>query len=101
MALPTFRAGDRDSRLAAVLADLDRCPHGRHQGDACAGWRGPGPYDGGCQGGRSLGNPYLIPGALIGYGIGGEEDPIVVPAEDTDRMDAAQWRPAHRQEGDS
>lgn len=40
-----------------TTADLDRCPHGRHVGDACAGW-GPGPFDGGCEGGYSLGNPY-------------------------------------------
>jgi hypothetical protein len=53
----------------ATLDDLDRCPHGRHAGDACAGWTGPGEYDGGCEGGVSLGNPHLRPGQLIGYDI--------------------------------
>lgn len=41
-----------------ALDDIDRCPHGRHQGDACAGWRGPGKFDGGCLDGVSLGNPW-------------------------------------------
>lgn len=57
--------------------DLDRCPHGRHAGDVCAGWRGPGDYDGGCRGGYSLGNPYLQPGQRIGTSLHGA--PIHAP----------------------
>jgi hypothetical protein len=45
--------------LIALIRSLDRCPHGRHIGETCAGYRGPGIYDGGCLGGRSLGNPHL------------------------------------------
>jgi hypothetical protein len=45
--------------LGQMIRDLDRCPHGRHVGDACAGWVGPGAFDGGCLSGRSLGNPFL------------------------------------------
>lgn len=53
----------------SLLMDLDRCPHGRHSGDSCAGWRGPGRFEGGCQGGRSLGNPALTPGRVIGTNL--------------------------------
>jgi len=45
--------------LLDLLRSLDRCPHGRHWGDTCLGWSGPGAFDGGCLGGISLGNPYL------------------------------------------
>jgi hypothetical protein len=45
--------------LLDLLRSLDRCPHGRHWGESCAGWRGPGAFDGGCLGGTSLGNPFL------------------------------------------
>lgn len=57
--------------MEASLDDLDRCPHGRHAGDACAGWTGPEVHDGGCEGGISLGNPHLSPGQHIGYDISG------------------------------
>lgn len=60
------------SRLALKMAyDLDRCPHGRHEGDVCSGWRGPGLYDGGCRGGYSRGNPHIKTGQVFGYGISG------------------------------
>lgn len=49
-----------------MVMNLDRCPHGRHAGDTCAGWRGPGQYEGGCHGGISLGNPLLPPGTVLG-----------------------------------
>jgi hypothetical protein len=50
-----------------VLADLDRCEHGRHCGNACFG----------CPEGVSPGNPHMQPGQVIGYGLDGIE--IVVP----------------------
>lgn len=62
--------------LAVVLSDLDRCRHGRHEGDACAGWR-PGEPDSGCEGGRSRGNPHMPTGAQVGHDLYGR--PIVVP----------------------
>lgn len=57
----------------ATLADLDRCPHGRHRGDTCAGHRGPGLFRGGCHGGLSLGNPWPMTGGgdRIGTTLGG------------------------------
>jgi hypothetical protein len=71
-----------EAQLVAVLLDLDRCQHGRHQGDAC------GPADA-CTG-TSAGNPHLRPGAVIGYGLRG--DPIVMPDRD-DKHDPKAWRP--------
>jgi hypothetical protein len=58
--------------LVTLIRSLDRCPHGRHEGDACAGHHGPGMYDGGCLGGFSLGNPFLQrPGGQIGTDVHG------------------------------
>ena len=75
-------AGDRDTeKLAAILTDLDRCQHGRHQGDPC------GPADD-CNG-TSAGNPHLRPGAVIGYDLRAE--PIVMPDRDH-KHDPAAWR---------
>lgn len=65
-------------RLVGILADLDRCPHGRHEGDAC----------GSC-GGLSTGNPHLGPGRTLGYGVYGTS--IVLPARD-DKTNPAAWR---------
>lgn len=54
-------------------SDLNRCPHGRHEGEVCAGWEGPGLYDGGCYGGYSLGNPWaLATSGRIGTSLSGE-----------------------------
>lgn len=64
-----------------LLADLDRCQHGRHAGDAC------GPADA-CTG-TSAGNPHLRPGAVIGYGL--RRDQIVVPDPDH-KHDVNAWR---------
>lgn len=80
---------ERCRRLAAIVADLDRCEHGRHEGDNC--------YE--C-GGPSKGNP-LLAGAsnVLRFGDDGEASssfqtvarqvgfdisgrPIVVPARD-------------------
>lgn len=67
--------------LVQILTDLDRCQHGRHQGDPC------GPADD-CTG-TSAGNPHLRPGQLIGYGLRG--DHIVMPDRDH-KHDPAAWR---------
>lgn len=64
--------------FARLWSDLDRCPHGRHEGDTCGGWRGPGQYDGGCEGGQSLGNPAIQTGQLVGYTMGSM--PIRMPS---------------------
>ncbi|WP_428956164.1 hypothetical protein [Streptomyces sp. cg35] len=67
--------------LVKILTDLDRCQHGRHQGDPC------GPADD-CDG-TSAGNPHLRPGQVIGYGLRGDE--IVMPDRDHKHNPAA-WR---------
>lgn len=64
-----------------LIADLDRCQHGRHQGDPC------GPADA-CTG-TSAGNPHLRPGAVIGYGLRG--DHIVMPDREH-KHDPKAWR---------
>lgn len=69
----------RDSALASVLIDLDRCVHGRHEGDVC----------GGSCGTVSQGNPHLRPGSVIGYGLRGDQ--IVMPNRD-DKHNPAAWR---------
>ncbi len=79
--LPTLDSRSADGTWAALLADLDRCEHGRHQGDPC------GP-DGACTG-TSTGNPHLRPGQTIGYGLRG--DRIVMPDREG-KHDPAAWR---------
>ncbi|MGX9924123.1 hypothetical protein ACWIG4_30215 [Streptomyces sp. NPDC002248] len=49
------------------LEDLKRCEHGRNRGDNCFG----------CEGGVSLGNPFLKKGQVIGYTMYRQE--ILVP----------------------
>lgn len=78
----------RGAKAEALLMDLDRCEHGRHEGDPCAG---------GCPGGYSLGNPYMGDGAdddrQIGFDLVG--NPIRIPrmrAGGADLRDADQWR---------
>ena len=78
---PTPDSRSSDSAWAALVADLDRCQHGRHQGDAC------GPADA-CTG-TSAGNPHLRPGDVIGYSL--RRDPIVMPDRDH-KHDPAAWR---------
>lgn len=73
-----------------LVSDLDRCPHGRHMGDVCGGWRGPGDYVGGCRGGTSLGNPLLPPGKIIGINYS-TQFMIRVPSDRNDRHDARGW----------
>lgn len=82
-----------------LISDLDRCPHGRHAGDVCSGWRGPGPFDGGCWRGVSLGNPLLRPGQIIGTSISGLFM-IRVPMDERDRHDIKAWYLPRREVGD-
>lgn len=68
-----------NDNLARVLMDLDRCEHGRHEGDAC--------FD--CPDGTSVGNPRFPTGERIGTRLYGQ--PIVVPPRGR-RNDPAAWR---------
>jgi len=64
--------------LAGVLLDLDRCEHGRHEGDPC-----------GMCGNLSTGNPHMPPGAVVGYSL--RRGPIVMPHYYDDKHDPAAW----------
>ncbi|WP_328632044.1 hypothetical protein [Streptomyces sp. NBC_00356] len=75
---PTLDSNSGDGEWAALVADLDRCMHGRHEGDDC----------GSC-GGRSRGNQILRPNQVIGYGLRG--DRIVMPDRER-KHDPAAWR---------
>jgi hypothetical protein len=71
------------SKLANILIDLDRCPHGRHIKDPCIT----------CQKDthgmtHNQGNPYLTPGQRIGTTLYGQ--PIVVP-EWQSRYEPESW----------
>jgi hypothetical protein len=59
-------AEERMTYLAGILTDLDRCEHGRHEGDDCNQCGGP-----------STGNPIPEDDRIIGYDISGRS--IVVP----------------------
>lgn len=74
---------------AKLVGDIPRCPHGRIDGDTCSGWRGPGPFDGGCYGGYSAGNPKLPAGQVIAVGISAQMRWVLPPRED--RSDPAAW----------
>jgi hypothetical protein len=76
--VPTLDSQSSDGPWAALVADLDRCQHGRHVGDPC----------GSC-GTNSHGNPHMVVGDIIGYGIYGH--PIVMPDRDH-KHDPAAWR---------
>lgn len=78
---PTLDHLSSDGPWAALVADLDRCQHGRHHGDDC----------GSCATGTgtSAGNPHLQPGQTIGYGMRGNQ--IVMPDPDH-KHDPAAWR---------
>jgi len=68
-----------DASAVNLLADLDRCEHGRHAADPCVS----------CPDGQSTGNIWLEPGQCIGnnrYGHG-----IYVP-HPNDKRDPAAWR---------
>ena len=64
--------------LVKILTDLDRCQHGRHEGDDCGSCGGP-----------SKGNHHLPTGRVIGYGLRGDQ--IVMPDRDH-KHDPAAWR---------
>ena len=68
----------RTEELASVLSDLDRCAHGRHEGDTCADCGGP-----------SKGNHHLPTGTVIGYDV--HAQPIVTPGRE-DKHDPQAWR---------
>lgn len=76
--LPTSDSQSSDGVWAALVADLDRCEHGRHVGDPC----------GSC-GTNSRGNPHMVVGDIVGYGIYGHH--IVMPDRDH-KHDPAAWR---------
>jgi hypothetical protein len=78
----------RNAALATILADLDRCQHGRHRGDTCYGYDPRKPQSG-CPGGVSLGNPFLVSGAPIGYDLSGWV--YVVPAKGRSCSDPTAW----------
>lgn len=73
--------------FVTVLADLDRCEHGRHEGDPCSECGGP-----------SKGNPIMsssparsitLVARQIGFGIDGS--PVVIP-QGRAQSDADSWR---------
>jgi hypothetical protein len=71
---------NRAANLASVLAELDRCDHGRHEGDICSGTKG-------CNG-PSEGNPRFKTSDRIGTSMLGR--PIVMPPRGR-RDDPAAW----------
>jgi hypothetical protein len=77
--VPTLDYRTPEGALVALVADLDRCMHGRHEGDNC----------GSCPEGVSLGNPHMPVGQVIGYGLRG--GPIVMPDRDH-KHDPTAWR---------
>lgn len=87
----------RAERLATVLVDLDRCQHGRHEGDVCSGCGGPSlgnpiPELADLAARRLADNPRVPAVALrqVGYGISG--DPILIPPRGTAVGTPANWR---------
>lgn len=76
--VPTLDSRSPDGPWAALAADLDRCRHGRHEGDDC----------GEC-GGNSRGNPYLPPGQVMGYDRYG--DHVAMPDREH-KHDVRAWR---------
>lgn len=90
----------RAEGLAAVLADLNRCEHGRHEGDVCSGCGGPSrgnpiPELAAAAARRLADNPRVPAVALrqIGYDIRAE--PITIP-ERTEAHEPDPWRPRQR-----
>ena len=75
---------------AKLVSDLPRCPHGRIDGDTCSGWAGPRPFDGGCYGGYSVGNPRLPVGQVFAVGLSAQRKWIMPPREQ--RSDPAAWQ---------
>jgi hypothetical protein len=71
---------ERDTALAKILSDLDRCEHGRHEGDICSGTRG-------CNG-PSRGDPIIRTGDIMGFTMYGQS--IVMPPREK-RYDPEAW----------
>lgn len=67
--------------LGRIMEDLDRCRHGRHQGDPCRN----------CPEGTSAGNPHIVAGATIGYNIDG--GPYHAPEDLRAVFDPYAWAP--------
>lgn len=68
----------RAARFTNICMDLDRCEHGRHEGDVCSG----------C-GGNSHGNPWRPKaGQRLGYTIDRKE--IIIPGREN-KHEPAQW----------
>jgi hypothetical protein len=78
--VPTLDHASPDGPWAALVADLDRCQHGRHEGDTCAD----------C-GGKSRGNPHIAPNGVIGYDRHGR---YIVQPDRANKHDPGAWRPA-------
>ena len=66
-------------RALAILLDLDRCQHGRHEGESCFG----------CSGQVSVGNEHNPPGHILGYTVHGRT--IAVPMDKAGRHDLQNW----------
>lgn len=76
---PTITAHDDNTcPWAKLIGELDRCEHGRHEGDAC----------GTTCGHESKGNPHMRPGAVIGYSL--RRGQIVMPHRE-DKYTPAAW----------
>lgn len=73
----------RNGGWEAMMADLDRCRHGRHEIDPCAF----------CPPSGNTGNPHLKEGDVIGYTVYAK--PMKVPAVE-DRIHPGKWRPSRR-----
>lgn len=63
--------------LALVLSDLDRCEHGRHEGDVCSGCGGPSKGNPVVR--AACGRPPLAQYDLRQIGHGLNAQPIVIP----------------------
>jgi hypothetical protein len=81
---PAPEHSDTNCPWVKLIGDLDRCEHGRHEGDPC----------GTSCGTTSKGNPHMQPGAVIGYTM--RRVPIVMPSRD-DKHTPAAW---YRQDGE-
>lgn len=76
---PAAEHSDANCPWVSLIADFDRCEHGRHEGDDC----------GTTCGSRSKGNPHMRPGWVIGYSL--RRGKIVMPSRE-DKHDPAAWR---------
>lgn len=72
------RTATQQQALVQVLYDLDRCEHGRHEGDFCSG-----PHPRGCSG-PSRGNPFAAIVGAVMYEDAAEGD--AAEEEVTDRL---------------